>query len=105
RGSHRYAAGSALLQARRDFAIRAAAIAGGEVTPEHAMKTLSLRLPDALAAKLSAAARKRQVSKSLLVREALRAYLSNSGRPQPRSFLNLASDLIGSLHDGPGDLA
>jgi hypothetical protein len=69
------------------------------------MKTLSLKLPDALAAKLGAAAKKRQASKSVLVREALEAYLSNGGRRQPGSFLDLAGDLIGSLNGGPGDLA
>jgi hypothetical protein len=69
------------------------------------MKTLSLKLPDALAAKLSAAAQKRQASKSVLVREALEAYLSNGDRPQPGSFLDLAGDLIGSLDSGEGDLS
>ncbi len=69
------------------------------------MKTLSLKLPDALAAKLAAAARKRQATKSVLVREALEAYLSNGGRPQPGSFLDLAGDLIGSLDSGQGDLS
>jgi hypothetical protein len=58
-----------------------------------------------LAAKLGAVARKRHASKSVLVREAIEAYLSNAGRPVPGSFLDLAGDLIGSLHGGPGDLA
>ena len=53
------------------------------------MKSLSLRLPNSLASKLSAAARKRRASKSVVVREALEAYLSNPF----------------SLHGGPGDLS
>lgn len=69
------------------------------------MKTLSLKLPDALAAKLAAAARKRQASKSVLVREALEAYLSNGGRAQPGSFLDLAGDLVGCVDSGVSDLA
>jgi hypothetical protein len=69
------------------------------------MKTLSLKLPDALAIKLATAAKKRQTSKSVLVREALEAYLSNGDGPQPGSFLDLAGDLIGCLHGGPSDLA
>ena len=69
------------------------------------MKLLSLKLPDALAARLDAAARKRQASKSVLVREALEAYLANGGQPKGRRLLDLAGDLIGSLHGGPGDLA
>ena len=68
------------------------------------MKTISLKLPEALAMRLNAAARKRQASKSTLVREALEAYLSNGGRPQPESFLELAGDLIGCVDGGPGDL-
>jgi len=69
------------------------------------MKTLSLKLSDGLAAKLAAAARKRQASKSVLVREALEAYLSNGGGPQPGSFLDLARDLVGSFDSGVSDLA
>jgi hypothetical protein len=69
------------------------------------MKTLSLKIPDALASRLDAAARKRQSSKSVLVREAIEAYLSDGGRPRSGSFLDLAGDLIASLNGGPGDLA
>jgi predicted DNA-binding protein len=69
------------------------------------MKTLSLKLPDALSAKLTAAARKRQTSKSVLVREALESYLADGSQAQPGSFLDLAADLIGSLDSGEGDLS
>jgi predicted transcriptional regulator len=52
------------------------------------MKMLSLKLPDALAARLHAAARKRQASKSVLVREALEAYLTDGGQPKGRTLLD-----------------
>ena len=75
------------------------------VAPEGSMKTLTLKIPDALATRLDAAARKRQASRSVLVREALETYLSNGGRPTGGSFVELAGDLIGSVDGGPGDLA
>jgi hypothetical protein len=74
-------------------------------TPERAMKTLSLKVPDGLAARLGAVARKRRTSKSVLVREALEAYLVRGVSAQPGSFLDLAQDLAGCLDGGPGDLA
>lgn len=69
------------------------------------MKTIALQLPDALAAKLSATARKRRTSKSVLVREAIEAYFANAALAPSESFTALAGDLIGSLNAGPGDLA
>ena len=69
------------------------------------MKTISLTLPNALAAKLSATARRRQTSQSSLVREAIEAYFAGAPLAPSESFVALAGDLIGSLNDGPGDLA
>ena len=69
------------------------------------MKTIALQLPDALATKLNAAARQRRTSKSVLVREAIEAYFANAEVAPSESFTALAGDLIGSLNEGPGDLA
>ncbi len=68
------------------------------------MKSLSLKLPDALDAKLAAVARKRHASKSAVVREALEAYIAHGGKVIPGSALDLAKDLAGCL-EGPGDLS
>jgi len=66
------------------------------------MTTISLKLPDALATRLDALARRRRVSRSELVREALTA-LVEGGSTAP-SVGDLAGDLVGSL-EGPGDLS
>ena len=66
------------------------------------MKALSLKLSDALDARLSAAARKRRTSKSALVRDALEAFLGTKVRPG--SALELMRDLAGCA-EGPGDLS
>lgn len=68
------------------------------------MKTLSLKLPDELDAKLAAAAKRVRTSKSEVARQALDAYLNGGGREQKGTFLELAGDLIGCL-EGPGDLS
>ena len=68
------------------------------------MKTVSLKLPDALDARLSALIRKRKVSKSVVIREALEAYLTREGEADPNSFLESARDLWGSV-EGPADLS
>lgn len=66
------------------------------------MKTLSLKVPDALHSRLKAAAKRRSTNKSSLVREALEAYLGNEQRAG--SFLDLTKDLLGTLK-GPSDLS
>ena len=63
-------------------------------------KTLSIRLPASLGAKLSTIARKRQVSVSVVVREAL----EHAGERTVGSFAELASDFCGRLR-GPSDLS
>lgn len=69
------------------------------------MKTVSLKLPSRLNAKLERAARQRGESKSAILRSALEQFL-NGGNTPPRqlSALELAGDLVGCA-DGPGDLA
>jgi Arc/MetJ-type ribon-helix-helix transcriptional regulator len=69
------------------------------------MKTLSLKLPDALAAKVEAMARKRHTSKSALIREALESYLSDDRKKPFLTLLDVAPDVIGCVSGGPGDLS
>jgi hypothetical protein len=72
------------------------------------MKTISLKLPQHLHARLERAARSRQVSKSMLVREALAVFLDakNQRRQNKKvSCHDLAGDLAGCLDGGPEDLA
>jgi predicted DNA-binding protein len=71
---------------------------------ETTMKTVSLKLPDALDVKLSVFIRKRKVSKSVVIRDALEAYLAREEEADPSSFLESARDLYGSV-DGPADLS
>ncbi|RIK75530.1 MAG: hypothetical protein DCC67_15220 [Planctomycetota bacterium] len=67
------------------------------------MKSVSLKLPDHLHAKLEEACQRRRAAKSDVMRDALEAYLE-----QPKgagiSCAELAGDLVGSLA-GPADLA
>jgi hypothetical protein len=72
-----------------------------------AMKTLSLKLPPRLSARLERAAKKRGQTKSELVRTALEQFLNGAPptpppTPRPMSALELAGDLVGCC-EGPGD--
>jgi Arc/MetJ-type ribon-helix-helix transcriptional regulator len=71
------------------------------------MKTISLKLPAGLHAKLDRAAKQRKQSKSDVVRTALEHFLN--GKPPAKSrrvlsALELAGDLVGCA-EGPGDLS
>jgi Arc/MetJ-type ribon-helix-helix transcriptional regulator len=68
------------------------------------MKTLSVKLPDGLDAKLTVAARQRKTTKSTVVRKALEAALQKRGKPERGSALDLIRDLVGCVA-GPGDLS
>jgi len=68
------------------------------------MRTITLKLPDGLAARVTARARRRGVSASAIVREALEERLSREADDQAGSCLELARDLRGSL-GGPADLS
>jgi len=68
------------------------------------MKTISLKLPDSLDARVAGTARRRGVSKSALVREALEAYLTNGRTGTRKSVLDLVGDLRGCV-EGPRDLS
>ena len=68
------------------------------------MKTISLKLPDALLRKLERAAKKQRQSKTDLIRSALKQYLDGEHPAGRGSFLEAAADLIGCV-EGPGDLS
>ena len=68
------------------------------------MRAITLKLPEGLAARVSATVRKRGVSTSALVREALEERLSREADHQAGSCLDLARDLRGSLA-GSADLS
>jgi len=67
------------------------------------MKTISLKVPDTIDARLEARARGLGKTKSELTREALARFLEASPRPDV-SCLDLVRDLVG-IARGPGDLA
>jgi metal-responsive CopG/Arc/MetJ family transcriptional regulator len=71
------------------------------------MKTISLKLPVGLHAKLERAAKQGNQSKSTVVRAALEQFLSSEPRSSSKrtvSALELAGDLVGCVA-GPGDLS
>ncbi len=61
------------------------------------MKSISLKLPEALDAQLEAMAKKRSTKKSIIVRRAIADYLSRGQQPPRSSFLEQARDLAGCL--------
>jgi Arc/MetJ-type ribon-helix-helix transcriptional regulator len=86
------------------------------------MTTLSIEIPEQLAARLEAIAQGRHLTQAEVVREALTAFVDPmgesrtlprrnpsseqqlQGRPRPGSALETMGDLVGSL-EGPGDLS
>ena len=68
------------------------------------MKTLALKLPEILEARLRTFARRNGLSKSEIVRRALMEYFSRDDVSDSGSFLDLARDLAGSI-EGPSDLS
>jgi Arc/MetJ-type ribon-helix-helix transcriptional regulator len=70
------------------------------------MKSLSVKLPDALAARLRRIAKERGKSASALVKEALEDYLRRPNGPdgEEPSCYELGRDIWGSL-EGPSDLS
>lgn len=68
------------------------------------VKTISLKLPKALEAQLEAEARRRQTTKSAVVRECLQQALSGQKRKRALTCYDLAKDIIGSQR-GPRDLS
>lgn len=68
------------------------------------MSTVSLKLSDPLATQLTDTARRRGISKSALIRDALQLYLQSSHEARPGSALSEVVDLAGIL-SGPEDLS
>lgn len=68
------------------------------------MKTLSLRVPENLDVNLGAAAERRRVSKSSLIRQAVVELLAREEAPEPGSALAAIEDLVGCV-EGPEDLS
>ncbi len=68
------------------------------------MTNLSLKLPEALDARLTMLARKRKQTKSAIVREAIEAFVRAPQGKKGISCRDLAGDLIGCA-EGPGDLS
>jgi Arc/MetJ-type ribon-helix-helix transcriptional regulator len=69
------------------------------------MRMVTVKLPEPLAAKLDALAKRRRRPKSVLIRDALEAYLQNGNRTKTLSCYDLTADLAGSLASGVGDLS
>jgi Arc/MetJ-type ribon-helix-helix transcriptional regulator len=67
------------------------------------MKTLTVRLPEALVAEIEAESRARKLAKSDVVRERLSRRAGSSRRRRAR--LDAIADLIGSVEDLPADLS
>ncbi len=68
------------------------------------MRTITVKLPAGLAARLESRVRRRGVALSTVVRRALEKHLDEEGQALPGSCLELAADLAGSLN-GSADLA
>ena len=68
------------------------------------MRSITVKLPEPLAARLRVAVRKRGSTQSAVVREALDAHLSRSPASGAGSGLDLVRDLVGSVA-GPPDLS
>ena len=67
------------------------------------MKTISLKLSDALDAQLTALIRQRRTSKAAVVRTALEAYLTQERAPQGAAVFDMVQDLCGCV-EGAADL-
>jgi Arc/MetJ-type ribon-helix-helix transcriptional regulator len=66
------------------------------------MKTLTVRLPEALVAEIDAESRRRKLSRSDVVRERLAS--SAAARPVRQASYDAIVDLIGSVDGLPSDL-
>jgi hypothetical protein len=65
------------------------------------MKTLAVRLPEALIAELEAESRRRKLSKSDVVRERL----TGAGKARQPALLDAIADIVGSVDGLPRDLS
>lgn len=68
-------------------------------------ETVTVKLPQPLAAKLDALVRRRKQSKSTLVREAIERLADEDGMSKKGSVFDLVKDLKGIVKKGPKDLS
>ena len=69
------------------------------------MRTISLKLPDELLARLDRQAKAKRVTKSHLIREGLAKVLTEQPSSRTPSCYDVAADLAGSVKGLPKDLA
>ena len=69
------------------------------------MTTLTLKLPEELADKLTEEARQKHLSKSEVARDALTRYLGRGKKSSRTSCYDLAEPFVGCVKDGPADLS
>jgi Arc/MetJ-type ribon-helix-helix transcriptional regulator len=69
------------------------------------MKTLTVRLPEALVSQIEAESRRRKLSKSDVVRERLTGARRSRRRRRQPALLDAIADLIGSVDSLPCDLS
>jgi Arc/MetJ-type ribon-helix-helix transcriptional regulator len=67
------------------------------------MKTLTVRLPESLVAQIEAESRRRNLSKSDIVRE--RLTLADGSRGRSSAAYDAIADLVGSVQGLPADLS
>lgn len=69
------------------------------------MKTIAVKLPDELFARLDEASRRKSLGRSAVVRQALIHYLeADAGKPATGSFAQQAAAFAGCV-EGPSDLS
>ena len=68
------------------------------------MTTITLKMPEALAARVAAATGRKRGGRSAWIRHAVEAYLESGSRVRPGSCRDLAGDVIGRV-EGPADLS
>ena len=67
--------------------------------------TISVRLDEKTKRRLSRYARKRRLSQSEVVRQAIDALLNRDGAPKGTTLYERMKDVIGSVHGGRSDLS
>jgi Arc/MetJ-type ribon-helix-helix transcriptional regulator len=71
------------------------------------MRTITVKVPEGLVARLTTLVRRRSSTRSAVVRQALEAHLERSAARdgEQGSCLDVARDLAGALRGGPRDLS
>jgi metal-responsive CopG/Arc/MetJ family transcriptional regulator len=69
------------------------------------MKTIAVKVPEDLLARLDAVGKRRSMNRSSLVRKALQRFLEGDAHNRAPTFTEVAGDLIGAVKNGPRDLS